>query len=177
MKFVNASLEGVRVIELEPHYDERGSFSRIFCEREFSEAGIESRFEQSSLSRNLLAGTLRGMHYQASPDAEVKVVRCVRGAIFDVALDIRPGSQTFCCWFGAMLSADNGRALLIPAGFAHGFQTLEDNTDVLYQITPPYCPGAGLGVRWNDPRFGIDWPLPNPTLSERDASYPDFVCG
>lgn len=155
-------------------FDERGYFARTFCEAEFAAHGLSGRFEQSSLSRNLLAGTLRGMHYQAAPHAEAKFVRCVRGALLDVVVDIRPGSPTCGKWLAEKLTADGGAGLYIDPGLAHGFQTLVDDTDMLYQITPAFRPGFGAGVRWNDPAFGIDWPLPNPILSDRDAAYPDW---
>ncbi|MCW2396656.1 dTDP-4-dehydrorhamnose 3,5-epimerase [Sphingobium sp. B8D3B] len=155
-------------------FDERGYFARTFCEAEFAAHGLSERFEQSSLSRNLLAGTLRGMHYQAAPHAEAKFVRCVRGALMDVVVDVRPGSPTCGKWVAERLTADSGTGLYIAPGLAHGFQTLVDDTDMLYQITPAFRAGFGSGVRWNDPAFGIDWPLPNPILSDRDAAYPDW---
>lgn len=173
--FHPTTLSGVVLVEPKPARDERGYFARVFCEEEFSRAGLESRFEQSSLSRNVQVGTLRGMHYQAAPHAEAKFVRCTRGAIFDVALDLRIGSPTFGRWIGQVLSAENGLGFYVPAGCAHGFQTLEPDTDVFYQITPSFTAGLGRGVRWNDPAFGIDWPIANPIISERDRIYPDFV--
>lgn len=175
MRFVPTDIDGVVRIVSDRAHDERGFFGRTFCETSFRRAGLVGRFEQSSLSSNRRAATLRGMHYQEQPHAETKLVRCVRGAIFDVAVDLRAGSATRGQWTGAVLSQENGDALYIPPGFAHGFQTLEDQTDVLYQITPEYQPGKGLGVRWNDPAFAIAWPLPDPILSERDATYPDAV--
>lgn len=154
--------------------DERGFFARVFCSTEMAAAGLEAQFPQSSVSRNSRAGTLRGMHYQDPPHAEIKLVRCTSGKIYDVALDIRPSSSSFGRWFSIELSAENGLSLYIPQGFAHGFLTLEANTEVHYQITPSFVPGLGKGVRWNDPRFAIEWPVADPIMSGRDASYPDF---
>lgn len=174
MIFTPLSIAGVWRVELSPMPDERGYFARTFCAAEFAAQGLPAIFEQSSLSRNLRAGTLRGMHYQAAPHAEAKFVRCVRGALVDVVVDIRPESPTRGQWIAERLTADSGMGLYIAPGLAHGFQTLVDDTDMLYQITPAFRPGFGAGVRWNDPAFGIDWPLPNPILSDRDAAYPDW---
>lgn len=167
-------IEDVLRISWEPHRDERGQFARTFCMEELAASGIPSIFEQSSISSNSRRGTLRGMHYQKEPNGEAKLVRCVRGAVYDVAVDLRPRSATYGKWVAETLTADNGVALYIPLGFAHGFQTLEDESDVLYQITPAYRPGFGVGVRWNDPTLGIDWPIAEPILSERDATYGDW---
>jgi dTDP-4-dehydrorhamnose 3,5-epimerase len=175
MIFEETDLPGVWRVRPQPHRDERGAFLRSFCEEEFGANGLPARFEQSSVSHNTRAGTLRGMHYQPEPFSEAKFVRCIRGAVFDVAIDLRPGSPTRGRWIGETLTADNGVGLYIPRGFAHGFQVMEDRTDVLYQITPTYRPGHGAGVRWDDPAFAIDWPLPQPLLSERDANYPDWA--
>lgn len=175
MIFEPLELAGVWRVALDRHEDERGFFARTFCRDEFEAHGLAGEFEQSSLSRNARRGTLRGMHYQAEPNAETKFVRCVRGAVFDVVVDLRPGSPTRGRWVGEMLTAENGLALYVPAGFAHGFQTVEDDSDVLYQITPAFRPGFGAGVRWDDPAFGIRWPVSDPILSERDASYPDWL--
>lgn len=174
MIFTKTAIAGLWRIELDPVRDERGFFSRSFCAAEFAAHGLPSVFEQSSLSRNDRAGTLRGMHFQHAPYEEAKFVRCVRGSIFDVALDLRHGSPTRGRWHGEVLSAENGVGFYIAPGLAHGFQALEDDSDVLYQITPRFKPGCGAGVRWNDPAFGIVWPLPTPILSERDASYSDW---
>ncbi len=174
MLFEPLEIDGVYRVSLEAVRDDRGFFARTYCAEEFGAHGLHSVFEQSSISRNLKAGTLRGLHYQAEPFAEAKFVRCVRGAIFDVAVDIRPGSPTAGRWTGRRLDANGGDGLYIPKGFAHGFQTLEDDTDVLYQISPAYVPGHGAGVRWDDPAFAIAWPLPDPILSPRDAAYPDW---
>jgi dTDP-4-dehydrorhamnose 3,5-epimerase len=167
-------LEGVREIQLEPHVDARGSFARIFCRREFRSAGLRAELAQCNLSENPRRGTLRGLHYQAAPSQEAKVVRCVRGSIFDVALDLRAGSPTRLGHHAVELSAENGRALYIPPGCAHGFQTLEDDAVVLYLMTDFYQPELGRGVRWDDPAFGIEWPIADPSMLDRDREYPDF---
>lgn len=174
MIFTPLPIAGVWRVALSPVPDERGYFARTFCAAEFAEQGLLSLFEQSSLSRNTRAGTLRGLHYQAAPHAEAKFVRCVRGALVDVVVDLRAGSPTQGQWIAERLTADEGTGLYIAPGLAHGFQTLVDDTDMLYQITPAFRPGFGAGVRWNDPAFGIEWPLPNPILSDRDAAYPDW---
>ena len=175
MRFTATAIEGVTVVDLDRSVDERGSFARLHCPDEFAAAGHPFVPAQSSLSRNTAARTLRGMHYEAPPRAEVKLVRVTRGAIFDVAVDLRPDSPTYLRWTGAQLSADNGRALLIGAGMAHGFITLEPDTDVLYQIDKMFEAGHGRGVRWNDPAFGIAWPAQPLVISERDATYPDHA--
>ena len=174
MRFSDTEIAGVVVVEIEAHSDERGAFARLQCPEEFAAAGHPFTPAQTSLSRNPRAGTLRGLHYQPAPHAEVKLVRAVRGRIFDVAVDLRPGSPTHRKWTATELSADNARALLIPEGVAHGFLTLEPDTDVLYQIAPAYRPGHDAGVRWDDPAFGIDWPTRPTLISARDAGYPDF---
>lgn len=177
MLIVETPLPGAYVIEPERLTDERGYFVRTYSARAFAELGLDARVDECSASFNPRAGTLRGMHFQADPHAEAKLVRCTRGAAHDVALDLRPDSPTYLQWHAATLTEANGRALFIPAGCAHGFQTLEDDTEVLYQISVPYEPSAGRGVRWNDPRFGIVWPDPPPSgriMSRRDARYPDF---
>ena len=175
MIFTQTPLAGLWTVALQRHDDERGFFARTFCADEFAAHGLPPVFEQSSLSHNARAGTLRGMHFQAEPHAEAKFVRCVRGAVFDVAVDLRPGSPTRGQWVGEVLSAENGLGLYIAPGFAHGFQALEDGSDVLYQITPAFRPGHGAGVRWDDPAFGIAWPIARPILSDRDAAYPDWA--
>ena len=174
MIFDETSLAGVWKVSLQPVRDERGFFARTFCTEDFAARGLLATFAQSSLSRNLRAGTLRGLHYQEAPHAETKLVRCVRGAVFDVVVDLRPGSPTRGRWHGERLSAETGDALYIPPGFAHGFQTLEDDTDVLYQISPAHRPGHGRGVRWDDPAFGVAWPQADAIISLRDAAYPDW---
>jgi dTDP-4-dehydrorhamnose 3,5-epimerase len=174
MKFESTAIHGVWILDLERREDPRGFFARTFCEHEFAQHGLLTRFVQCNLSSNRKRGTLRGLHFQNEPKPEVKLVRCVRGSIFDVMVDLRPDSPTYCRWVGVELSATNGRAVYIPAGIAHGFQTLEDNTDLYYHMGEFYEPALAAGVRWNDPAFNIAWPLPDPTLSDKDAAYPDF---
>jgi dTDP-4-dehydrorhamnose 3,5-epimerase len=173
--FTEAAIPGVFLVGIEPASDARGFFARLQCPQAFADAGLDFQPAQTSLSRNHAAATLRGMHYQAAPMAETKLVRVVRGAAFDVVVDLRPDSPTFRRWAGFELSADNARAVFIPEGIAHGFLTLEPDTDVLYQIAPAYTPGHDRGVRWDDPAFGIDWPRPPSVISARDAAYPDFA--
>ncbi len=170
-------LPGVWLIEPERLGDERGWFARTFDAEEFRSRGMNPEVVQCNASFNARRDTLRGMHYQAAPHGESKLVRCVRGAIFDVAVDLRPDSETYCQWHGVELSAENGHSLYIPAGLAHGFQTLTDDCEVLYQMGHRYVPEAARGVRFDDPAFTIQWPAPRKGLviSERDRSYPDFV--
>jgi dTDP-4-dehydrorhamnose 3,5-epimerase len=172
--FSETALKGAFVIEPERHEDFRGFFARTFCRREFAEHGLEPDVEQSSISFNPRIGTLRGMHYQAAPCEEVKLVRCTMGRIYDVIIDLRPDSSTHRKHFAVELSAENRKMLYIPRGFAHGFQTLEDNAEVLYQMSDTYSPEHARGVRWNDPAFGIAWPAAERIIHERDQSYPDF---
>ena len=174
MKFSPTEVAGVLLVEIEPHADARGLFARLQCPDEFAAAGAGFAPAQTSLSRNPKAGTLRGMHWQPDPHGERKLVRAVRGRMFDVAVDLRPASPTYRKWAGTELSADNARALFIPEGVAHGFLTLEPDTDVLYQISPKFEPGHEAGARWNDPAFAIDWPVQPALISERDATYPDW---
>lgn len=174
MRFVETDIAGVALVEIAPHVDARGGFARLHCPEAFAAAGHPFEAVQTSLSRNPQAGTLRGLHYRTAPHAERKLVRCVRGRIFDVALDLRPDSDTYRRWFGCELTAENARALFIPEGVAHGFLTLEPDTDVLYQISPAYDPGREAGVRWNDPAFAIAWPGAPVVIGERDASFPDY---
>ena len=177
MRFAATDIPGVVVVEIEPRRDERGAFARLHCPDEFAAAGHPFVPAQTSLSRNPHALTLRGMHYQPAPHAEVKLVRCVRGRIFDVAIDLRADSPTHRRWTACELSADNARALLVPEGVAHGFLTLEPDTDVLYQIAPTYAPGHEAGVRWDDPAFGVAWPAVPRLISPRDAAYPYYRGG
>lgn len=172
MKFLPTELADAVLIEMEKHVDVRGAFARTMCVEEFAAAGIETRYPQASLSYNRLAGTVRGMHFQRPPHAEAKVVRCVRGAIFDVIIDLRPGSPTHRRWQGFELTADNGRSLYIPKGFAHGFQTLEDESDMLYLISEMHVPGVGEGLRFDDPAIGIAWPRPVALINDKDQSWP-----
>jgi dTDP-4-dehydrorhamnose 3,5-epimerase len=175
MRFLETEIAGVVIVEVEPHVDERGSFARLCCPHEFAAAGIDFRPRQTSLSRNLAVHTLRGMHFQDPPHAEGKLVRVTRGRIHDVAVDLRPDSPTFRRWVAVALDAGEMRGLYIAPGCAHGFLTLEADTDVLYQIDRDHVPGAGRGVRWNDPAFAINWPIPPAVISKRDATWPDFA--
>jgi dTDP-4-dehydrorhamnose 3,5-epimerase len=175
MKIDATSLADAHLIELSPRGDERGFFMRTFCETSFAQWGLETRFVQHNASRSRLKGTLRGMHFQRPPHSEVKVVRCVRGAVLDVIIDLRAASRTFGQWQGFELTEDNHRLLYVPKGFAHGFQTLVDDSEVSYLVSSSYAPQAEVGVRWNDPRFGIDWPLEPSVQSDRDRIWPDFV--
>jgi dTDP-4-dehydrorhamnose 3,5-epimerase len=172
VRFVPAPLAGAFVVELDRLEDERGFFARTFCTEEFRRHGLNPHVEQCSISSNLLRGTLRGMHYQASPYEEAKLVRCTRGAIFDVLVDLRSASPTRLKWFGVELSAGNRRALYVPEGFAHGFLTLAADSEVLYQISAPYRPEAQRGFRWDDPGVGIAWPEAATQISPRDRALP-----
>ena len=174
MIFEPGSIDGVWRIRAEPIADSRGSFARLFDRGECQERGLDTNFVQASLSRNPHRGTLRGMHYQVAPHGEVKWIRCTRGSLYDVVIDLRPGSPSFGDHHAQRLDADSAETLYVPAGFAHGFLTLEPDTEVYYQMTTAYVPGAGRGVRWNDPRLGIEWPEEPLVISERDAGYPDF---
>ena len=174
MKFHPTELQDATLIELTPFEDSRGQFCRTFCQEEFAGAGLETDYVQANASLNYKKGTLRGMHYQVAPHAEVKVVRCVAGAIHDVIIDLRPESPSYLKWQGFDLTDDNGLQLYVPRGFAHGFVTLRDNTSVAYMVSTAYAPGAEGGLRWNDPFFGMAWPLEATTISEKDASWPDF---
>jgi dTDP-4-dehydrorhamnose 3,5-epimerase len=174
VKFAEAPIAGVYVIELERIEDDRGWFARTFD----AELGLPPAIVQCSVSYNAVAGTLRGMHFQRSPHEEDKLVRCTRGSIFDAVVDLRPDSATHKGWFGVELTPSNGRQLLVPKGLAHGFQTLEDDTEVHYSMSTPFVSGAGDGVRFDDPAFGIEWPEPpegGRIMSERDRQYPDYA--
>jgi dTDP-4-dehydrorhamnose 3,5-epimerase len=174
MIFAETALPGAFVIDPEPSEDARGLFARTWCARELRARGLETRIAQCSTSFNKRKGTLRGLHYQVAPAAETKIVRCTRGALYDVIVDLRPASPTFLRHAAAVLSADNRRMLYVPVGFAHGFQTLEDDTEIFYQISEFWAPEHARGVRWNDPLFGIAWPEDQRTIIERDAHVPDF---
>lgn len=174
MIFTDTGLSGLVLIELELVSDERGGFARTFDAAEWTARGMSSEIAQCNLSRNVSRGTLRGMHYQVAPHEEAKLVRCSKGAIFDVAVDLRRDSQTFGRWFGEELSAENGRMLFVPEGFAHGFLTLADDSEVLYQMSTPYEAESARGVRWDDPAFAIEWPAEPRVLSERDRGYDDY---
>jgi dTDP-4-dehydrorhamnose 3,5-epimerase len=175
MKFVSLHLSGAYLIEPEPISDDRGSFARTFCKQQFQERGLKSPLEQCSFSWNLKKGTLRGMHFQKEPHAEIKLVRCTKGAIYDVIIDLRPESSTYKQWGGFILSSENRHLLYIPEGFAHGFQTLEDHTEVFYQISSPYVAASASGVRWDDPAFKIFWPAEVSVISSKDQQYPDLM--
>lgn len=175
MKFTPTRIAGVWIVDMERHEDERGWFARTWCAEEFAKHGLNVKLSQCSASFNRCRGTLRGMHYQAAPHEEAKLVCCPRGAIFDVALDLRRDSPTFKQWFSVELTAENGRALYIPEGCAHGFQTLADDTEVLYQMTGAFHPASAHSVRWNDPAFGIRWPVADPILSAKDNAGLDFT--
>ncbi len=175
MKFTPAPLDGSYIVDLDRHEDQRGFFARSWCAREFEAQGLSARLVQCNISWNRSRGTLRGMHYQTAPFAEAKLVRCVRGVIHDVVLDLRPDSATYRGHFGLELSAENRRLIYVPEGVAHGFLTLVDDTEVLYQMSEFYDPEHAAGVRWDDPAFGIPWPSEVLVISDRDRKYPDFV--
>ena len=172
MKFSQTSLAGLWVIDMELREDERGFLARTFCEKEFSERGLNMRWPQCNLTLTKKRGMIRGMHFQAEPKPEIKLIRCARGAIFDVLVDVRRGSPTFGRWEGFELSAENRRTLYVPGGFAHGFQFLADNSEVFYQMSEFYFPDLARGIRFDDPQVGIKWPAANPKLSERDHTLP-----
>ena len=174
MIFTETRLKGAFLIGIERHEDFRGYFARTFCEREFAERGLKTHFVQSSLSYNRLKGTLRGMHFQSTPMQETKLIRCTRGAIFDVIIDLRRDSPSFKEHFTVELTADDAGALYVPEGFAHGFQTLANDTELIYQMTEFFAPELSHGVRWDDPAFGIAWPAKVQVISERDRTYPNF---
>jgi dTDP-4-dehydrorhamnose 3,5-epimerase len=174
MLFKETALKGAYVINLETKEDGRGFFARSFCQQEFKKIGIDFNIVQSNISYNKTKGTLRGMHYQAVPHEEAKIVACVKGAIYDVIIDLRVGSSTYCKRFAIELSDKNYISLYIPKGFAHGFQTLEDDAVVFYQMSEFYYPESARGVRWNDGSFDVDWPISSRLLSDKDASYPDY---
>ncbi len=175
MIFSETSLKGAFVIEPERFEDERGFFARTWCQKEFEDHKLPTGLVQCSISFNKKKGTLRGMHYQVSPCEETKLVRCTMGAIYDVIIDLRPTSPTFKQHIGVNLTAENRKILHVPEGFAHGFQTLEDQSEVFYQISVYYAPEYARGVRWNDPAFGIQWPYLDPIILERDRNYADFL--
>jgi dTDP-4-dehydrorhamnose 3,5-epimerase len=175
MIFLPTELSGVFVVEAEPKADDRGLFARTYCRDEFAARGLCVNWVQCNVSFNTRAGTLRGMHWQAAPHEEVKLVRCTAGAAFDVVADLRPDSPTYRKWVGVELTAANRRAVYIPAGFAHGFQTLADGTELFYQMSGFYAPEAARGARWDDPALGIEWPAcAGRVISERDRSFPDL---
>jgi dTDP-4-dehydrorhamnose 3,5-epimerase len=173
--FSRTSLQGAFVIEIEPREDERGFFARAWCLREFAENGLNTELVQASIAWSRRKGTLRGLHFQRPPHAETKVIRCTRGAVYDVIVDLRPSSPTHKQWLGVELTADNRRMVYVPEGFAHGYQTLADDTEIFYQVSAFYTPEAEGGVRWDDPAFGIEWPdSESPLLSDKDRAWPDY---
>ena len=172
MIFERTPLDGAYTIALERREDARGHFARAFCAREFADHGLETTFVQTNLSFNAKAGLVRGMHFQAGEEAEVKLVRCVRGAIYDVIVDIRPGSPSYLQWFGAELSEDNGLTMYVPRGFAHGYQSLTDGATAHYMVSAYYAPASEGGLRHDDPRLGIRWPRAVTDLSDKDAAWP-----
>lgn len=175
MKFSQASIPGVVVVELEPQRDERGMFARFLCADEFSSAGLPVQFVQGSISRNPRRGTLRGMHLQLGPTPEAKLVRCTRGRVHDIVVDVRKDSPSYRAWTAVVLDAERGNAVFIPAGCAHGFLTLEPDSELLYLMTVRYDPHHQHGFRWNDPTFGIAWPSVPELIGDRDRSFPDFL--
>jgi dTDP-4-dehydrorhamnose 3,5-epimerase len=173
--FTPTELEGAYVVDVEPREDERGFFARAWAREEFEAHGLSTEVAQANIAFNRRKGTLRGMHFQHPPHAEVKLVRCTRGALYDVIVDLRASSPTWKQWLGVELTAENHRMLYIPEGFAHGYQTLADDTEAYYQVSEFYAPQAEGGVRWDDPAFGIEWPDPNPSvMSEKDRAWPDY---
>ena len=176
MLFKKAKLKGAFIVELEPIEDERGFFARSFCKKEFEKQGLNPNIAQCNVSYNKKKGTLRGMHYQVAPHEEAKMVSCTIGTIYDVIIDLRPDSPTYCKWMAVELNANDHKMFYIPEGFAHGFQTIEDNTTVFYQMTEFYHPKSAKGIRWNDSAFQINWPIikEDIIISEKDRSYTDF---
>ena len=174
MKYVQTPLQGAYLVELDPRGDERGFFARLFCSEEFISHGLEGSFVQVNTSLSREQGTLRGLHYQLAPAAETKLVRCMRGAVYDVLLDLRPGSSSFGGWFAETLTAENRTMTYVPRGFAHGFLSLEPDTEVIYFVSHPYSPVHERGIRWDDPRFAIEWPIDPRVISAKDRAYPDF---
>jgi dTDP-4-dehydrorhamnose 3,5-epimerase len=172
MEFRQTPVGGAFIIEPSPHVDERGRFLRAWCAREFSESGINFLPVQANMGFSIRKGTVRGMHFQETPAEEAKLIRCTRGAMFDVVVDLRPGSPTYLRWHGAVLSADNGRMMYVPELCAHGYQTLEESTEMYYMASAFYAPGAARGVRFDDPALAIDWPLPPCAVSHQDQSWP-----
>ncbi len=175
MRFRETELQGAFVIELETLEDSRGFFARVWCEKEFEEHGLVPRIAQVNTSFNVKAGTLRGMHYQSVPHEETKVVRCTRGSLYDVIVDLRPDSPTYKRWTGVELTATNQIMLYVPAKFAHGFITLEDDTELTYLISEAYAPEVARAIRWDDSEFKIEWPRPVEAISDKDAGWPDFT--
>ena len=174
MQFTATKLKDATIVDLKKLEDERGFFARAFCQEEFKEAGLIPDAVQANISYNKLKGTLRGMHFQRAPHEETKFIRCTKGAILDVIIDLRPDSETYMQWLGVELTAENYKMLYVPRGFAHGFQTLAPDTEIFYIVSAAYAPQSEGGVRYNDPQFGIEWPLPVSTISDKDANWPDY---
>jgi dTDP-4-dehydrorhamnose 3,5-epimerase len=175
MRFEAMPLAGAWIVDIERVVDERGFFARSWCSEAFARHGLQASLTQCSVSFNRRRGTLRGMHYQAEPHPETKLVRCTRGAVWDVVIDLRPASPTYRRWHAVELNEENHRAVYVPAGFAHGFQTLSDGSEVFYQMSQPFVPESARGVRWNDPAFAIAWPESERVISARDSGYPDHA--
>jgi dTDP-4-dehydrorhamnose 3,5-epimerase len=175
MKFTPTDIQDVFIVELEKREDDRGFFARGFCQREFEEHGMIPQVVQANISYNKYKGTLRGMHYQVSPCEETKFLRCTKGSVYDVIIDMRPESKTYKKWIGVELTDQNYKMLYVPRNFAHGFQTLEDETEVMYLVSEFYAPQTERGVRYNDPSFNIQWPLAVAQISDKDAGWPDFT--
>lgn len=175
MIFSETQLKGAFIVEMEPIGDNRGFFARAWCQKEFEAHGLISCFVQNNITFSPKRGTLRGLHYQIAPHEEIKLVRCTRGAIYDVIVDLRPESSTYKQWLGTELTADNRKMTYIPGGFAHGYQILMDETEVFYQVGAFYAPGCERGIRWDDPAFGVEWPIKSPLiLSEKDKRWPPY---
>ena len=174
MKFHETPLAGAYVVELEKRGDDRGFFARAFCQNEFAEFSLPTDIAQVNNSLSADRGTLRGMHYQLAPKAETKMVRCIRGALWDCIIDLRPESPTFCQWFGEELSAENRKMMIVPKGFGHGFITLTEDVEAFYFVDEYYAPDNERGIRWNDPKFGIQWPIEPVIVSDKDQNHPDF---
>ncbi|HYG41201.1 MAG TPA: dTDP-4-dehydrorhamnose 3,5-epimerase [Cytophagales bacterium] len=172
MRFIETPLKGAYIIELEPFSDDRGLFARTYCKRDFEKIGFDKEFVQFNFSLTLTKGTIRGLHYQLPPYSEIKLIKCVRGKVYDVLVDLRDSSPTYLKWFGVELSEENMKMVLIPEGFAHGFQTLEDNAQLIYHHTAFYTPGFEKGLRYNDPVLAIEWPLEVSVISEKDKNNP-----
>jgi dTDP-4-dehydrorhamnose 3,5-epimerase len=174
MKFIETPLKDSFVIELEKYVDDRGFFARTFCKKEFAEVGLDNEIVQINNSFSKDKATLRGIHYQLPPKAETKIVRCIKGSLWDVMVDLRPESPTFLRWYGTELNEENRKMMFVPKGFGHGFITLTNNTEIFYLVTEFYSPEFERGLRWNDPRIGIDWPLTPQIISDKDNKHPNF---
>jgi dTDP-4-dehydrorhamnose 3,5-epimerase len=173
--FTETKLKGAYIIEIEKLKDHRGFFARAWCQNEFKVQGLTSSVVQANVSSNMKKGTLRGMHYQLSPHEETKLVRCTRGAIYDVIIDLRTASPTYTQWIGVELTEENYKMLYVPENFAHGFQSLKDDTEVTYQVSQFYTPGSESGIRWDDPAFSLKWPIEVQVISDKDKSWPDYT--